>query len=37
LAGLEQLSKNGLRDPIPQYGIQMDARSGLEVGCGKKK
>jgi uncharacterized protein (DUF169 family) len=27
--GLAALSKNGLRYPIPQYGIQSDARAGL--------
>lgn len=29
LAGLEALSRNGLRYPIPPYGIQSDARAGL--------
>ena len=29
IAGVAQLSKNGLRYPIPQYGIQSDARAGL--------
>jgi uncharacterized protein (DUF169 family) len=29
IAGLEALSRNGLRYPIPQYGIQQDARAGL--------
>ncbi len=29
IAGLERLSVNGLRYPIPQYGIQSDARAGL--------
>lgn len=29
IAGLEALSRNGLRYPIPQYGIQSDARAGL--------
>ncbi|MFF3101588.1 DUF169 domain-containing protein [Viridibacillus arvi] len=37
LEGLERLSKNGLRYPVPQYGIQMDARSGLEASYGKQK
>ena len=27
--GMKRLAKNGLRYPIPQYGIQMDARAGL--------
>lgn len=29
VAGLEALSRNGLRYPIPPYGIQTDARAGL--------
>lgn len=29
LDGAEALSRNGLRYPIPQYGIQQDARAGL--------
>lgn len=36
IAGMKQLSRNGLRYPIPQYGIQQDVRSGLEVSYGKK-
>ncbi|KAB7705544.1 hypothetical protein F9802_13460 [Bacillus aerolatus] len=36
LDGLAHLSRNGLRYPIPQYGIQMDVRAGLEVSYGKK-
>ena len=31
IAGLEALSGNGLRYPIPQYGINTDARAGLGV------
>ncbi len=31
IAGMEALSKNGLRYPFPQYGIQQDARAGLAV------
>ena len=31
LAGVARLSANGLRYPIPQYGIQSDARAGLGV------
>lgn len=27
--GLERLSKNGLRYPIPAYGVQLDVRAGL--------
>ena len=29
--GLEHLSRNGLRYPIPPYGVNTDARSGLGV------
>jgi uncharacterized protein (DUF169 family) len=29
IAGMKRLSQNGLRYPIPQYGIQSDARAGL--------
>jgi uncharacterized protein (DUF169 family) len=29
IAGLEALSRNGLRYPIPPYGVQSDARAGL--------
>jgi uncharacterized protein (DUF169 family) len=29
IAGMEALGRNGLRYPIPQYGIQSDARAGL--------
>jgi len=32
--GLAALSKNGLRYPIPQYGIQGDARAGLSASYG---
>lgn len=35
--GLAKLSANGLRYPIPQYGIQSDARAGLQVSYGDKK
>jgi hypothetical protein len=31
IAGMQALSKNGLRYPIPQYGIQMDVRAGMGV------
>jgi uncharacterized protein (DUF169 family) len=33
--GLAKLSSNGLRYPIPQYGIQNDARAGLAVSYNK--
>jgi uncharacterized protein (DUF169 family) len=29
IAGMQALAKNGLRYPIPQYGIQVDVRAGL--------
>ncbi|MDP6376365.1 MAG: DUF169 domain-containing protein [Pseudomonadales bacterium] len=31
ITGMEALSRNGLRYPIPQYGINTDARAGLGV------
>lgn len=31
IEGLKQLSKNGLRYPIPQYGINNDVRAGMSV------
>ncbi|NOX31233.1 MAG: DUF169 domain-containing protein [Actinobacteria bacterium] len=31
IGGMEALSRNGLRYPIPPYGIQTDARAGLGV------
>lgn len=34
IAGLEALSRNGLRYPIPAYGVQMDARAGLGYSYG---
>lgn len=34
IAGMERLSANGLRYPIPQYGIQTDARAGLAKSYG---
>lgn len=36
IAGLAQLSANGLRYPIPQYGIQSDAQAGLGVSYAHK-
>jgi uncharacterized protein (DUF169 family) len=36
IAGLEALSRNGLRYPIPQYGIVNDVRAGLGVSYGEK-
>jgi len=32
--GLEKLSANGLKYPIPQYGVQMDARAGIQYSYG---
>ena len=37
IEGMEALAKNGLRYPIPQYGIQQDARAGLGVSYSKHK
>lgn len=34
IEGLKQLSRNGLRYPIAQYGIQQDVRAGLAVSYG---
>tara|TARA_B100000315_G_scaffold165143_1_gene153758 strand:- start:865 stop:1035 length:171 start_codon:yes stop_codon:yes gene_type:complete len=35
--GLAKLSANGLRYPIPQYGIQSDAKAGLAVSYENSK
>jgi uncharacterized protein (DUF169 family) len=37
IEGMKRLASNGLRYPIPQYGIQADARAGLAVSYGSKK
>ena len=37
IEGMARLASNGLRYPIPQYGIQSDARAGLAVSYGAKK
>lgn len=37
IAGMDRLSRNGLRYPIPQYGIQGDARAGLGVSYGSRE
>ncbi len=37
IEGLKRLAANGLRYPIPQYGIQSDARAGLAVSYGSPK
>ena len=34
LAGLEALSRNGLRYPIPPYGVNNDVRAGMGVSYG---
>ena len=34
VAGLDHLSRNGLRYPIPQYGINNDVRAGMGVSYG---
>jgi uncharacterized protein (DUF169 family) len=34
IAGMTRLASNGLRYPIPQYGIQSDARAGLAASYG---
>ncbi len=34
IAGLDALSRNGLRYPIPQYGINNDVRAGMGVSYG---
>jgi uncharacterized protein (DUF169 family) len=36
IEGLAALSKNGLRYPVPPYGIQSDAAAGLAVSYGSK-
>jgi uncharacterized protein (DUF169 family) len=36
IAGMKRLSGNGLRYPIPQYGVQSDARAGLAVSYGNR-
>ena len=37
VAGLERLAANGLRYPIPPYGVQMDVRAGMQRSYGAKK
>ena len=36
ITGMKALAKNGLRYPIPPYGIQSDVRAGMGVSYGKK-
>ncbi len=37
VAGVEQLARNGMRYPIPPYGVQMDVRAGMARSYGGKK
>ena len=37
IEGMKRLAANGLRYPIPQYGVQSDARAGLAVSYGSKE
>jgi uncharacterized protein (DUF169 family) len=36
ITGMKALAKNGLRYPIPPYGIQSDVRAGMGASYGKK-
>jgi hypothetical protein len=36
IVGMKALAKNGLRYPIPPYGIQSDVRAGMGVSYAKK-
>ena len=37
IAGMQALSANGLRYPIPQYGIQADVRAGMGASYPSRK
>lgn len=37
IEGMKRLAANGLSYPIPQYGIQSDARAGLSVSYGARE
>jgi uncharacterized protein (DUF169 family) len=37
IAGMKALAANGLRYPIPPYGIQMDVRAGMGASYSEKK
>ncbi len=37
LAGMDALSRNGLRYPIPQYGVNNDVRAGMGVSYSDRK
>ena len=36
ITGMKALARNGLRYPIPHYGIQCDVRAGMGASYGKK-
>ena len=36
ITGMKALAKNGLRYPIPPYGIQSDVRAGMGVSYARK-
>ena len=36
IEGMHQLGRNGLRYPIPQYGIMNDAKAGLGASYGER-
>jgi uncharacterized protein (DUF169 family) len=36
IAGMRRLAGNGLRYPIPQYGVQQDVRAGMAVSYGNR-
>jgi len=36
IAGMRRLAANGLRYPIPQYGIQQDVRAGMAASYGER-
>ena len=36
IAGMDALSRNGLRYPIPQYGVNNDVRAGMGVSYGER-
>jgi uncharacterized protein (DUF169 family) len=36
ITGMKALARNGLRYPIPPYGIQSDVRAGMGVSYAKK-
>jgi hypothetical protein len=36
LDGMQRLAANGMRYPIPPYGVQNDARAGLAASYGER-